>query len=144
MVAGLGYSDKPSVPLIQKTYTVGLQRYEHQGKLGVRNCEIFVSLKFDNIDDCKTCENKSKHGNCESVRMNSRVTKITIHRLLFQGRTPFLSCKVQELSQKHEIHRGGFSNVIFRRSRSSLKSTRFIGVDFPMLYSEGPGALSKA
>ena len=38
--------------------TVGLQRYEHQGKFGVRNCEIFVSLKFDNIDDCKTCENE--------------------------------------------------------------------------------------
>ena len=32
-------------------FTVGLQRYEHQGKSGVRNCEIFLSLKFDNIDD---------------------------------------------------------------------------------------------
>ena len=39
--------------------TVGLQRCEHQGKLGVRNCEMFLSLKFDNVDDCKTCENKS-------------------------------------------------------------------------------------
>ena len=37
------------------TGTVGPQRYEHLGKLGVRNCEMFVSLKFDalycNIDD---------------------------------------------------------------------------------------------
>ena len=40
-------------------YTVGVQRYEHQEKVGVRNCEMFVSLKFDNIDDCKICENKS-------------------------------------------------------------------------------------
>ena len=56
---------------------------------------------------------KDKYMNCESVRMNSRVTKITIHCLLLQGRTPFLSCKkVKELSQKHENHRGGFSNVI--------------------------------
>ena len=27
-------------------YTVGPQRYEHLGKLGVRNCEMFISLKF--------------------------------------------------------------------------------------------------
>ena len=26
--------------------TVGPQRYEHLGKLGVRNCEMFISLKF--------------------------------------------------------------------------------------------------
>ena len=42
-----------SVPLIADT--VGPQRYEHLGKLGIRNCEMFVSLKFDalycNIDD---------------------------------------------------------------------------------------------
>ena len=30
-------------------YTVGLQGYEHLGKLGVRNCEIFVSLKFHTV-----------------------------------------------------------------------------------------------
>ena len=42
-----------------QSVAVGLQIYEHQGKLEVRNCEMFVSLKFDNIDDCKTCEYKS-------------------------------------------------------------------------------------
>ena len=29
--------------------TVGLQRYEHLGKLGVRNCEMFISLKFHTV-----------------------------------------------------------------------------------------------
>ena len=36
-----------------KIVTVGLQRYKHQGKLGVCNCEMFVSLKFDNINACQ-------------------------------------------------------------------------------------------
>ena len=31
--------------------TVGPQRYEHLGKLGVRNCEMFISLKFVYIYD---------------------------------------------------------------------------------------------
>ena len=48
------------------------------------------------------------YSNCESVRTNSRVTKITIHCLLLQGRTPFLSCKVQELSQSKSARARGY------------------------------------
>ena len=66
------------------------------------------------------------YSNCESVRTNSRVTKITIHCLLLQGRTPFLSCKVQELSQKHEIH-GVASGCCSNHSKQTLKqSTAFV------------------
>ncbi len=65
------------------------------------------------------------YSNCESVRTNSRVTKITIHCLLLQGRTPFLSCKVQELSQKHEIHGGGFRLLKVRVRVATLRDQIF-------------------
>ena len=75
-------------------------------KLGVRNCEMFVSQKAKHKYTVWLRRRTwTTVWFCESVRMNSRVTKITIHCLLLQSRTLFCPA----------------------RSRSSL-SMRFIGV----------------